>query len=68
MCESSEKYDSIKFEGVQLQDECAHLEVWDLHHKDVASMSSLEMTPKVVLHSLMQFGAHKTWPYAMPKF
>ncbi len=65
-CESSKRYDSIKLEGVQLQDERATLEVWDLHDQDVASMSNLQMTLEAVLHSLVQLIACKMWPYATP--
>jgi hypothetical protein len=39
-CEISEKYDSIKLEGVQLQDEHAPLEVWDLHHECCVNVKS----------------------------
>jgi hypothetical protein len=57
--ESLEKYDSTKFEGVQLQDERAPLKFQVFHHEDVALRSNPEMTPKAVLHSLIWFGAHK---------
>ncbi len=46
-------------EGVQFQDKCAPLEVRVLRHEDAALGSNLKMTPKVVLHSLMQLGARK---------
>jgi hypothetical protein len=61
-----EKCDNIKFKGDQLQDEHTPFVVRDFHHKDVASMSNPEMTPKPVLHSFMQLEARKTWPYTMP--
>ncbi len=52
-CESSEKCNNTKLEGVQLQDERAPLTVWDIHHDDVASMWNLEMTFEAILHSLV---------------
>jgi hypothetical protein len=61
-----DKYDSTRLEGVQLQDEHAFFEVWDLHNKDVALGSNLKMTSKVVLCSLGQLEAYKMWPYAIP--
>ncbi len=48
-----EKCDNTKLEEVQFQDERAPLEVWDLHHEDVASMSNLEMIIEAVLYSLV---------------
>jgi len=45
------KYDSIRLEGVQFQNECAPLEVWVFHHEDVTLGPNLKMTLKVVLHS-----------------
>jgi hypothetical protein len=53
------KYNSIRLKGVQLQDERAPFEVQVLRHEDVALGSDLEMIPKVVLHLVVQFGAHK---------
>ncbi len=53
------KYDSTSLEGVQLQDECAPLEVWIFHDEDATLGSNLNMTPKVVLHSLVRLGARK---------
>jgi hypothetical protein len=53
------------FEGVQLQDKGALLVVQDLHHEDVAPTLNLGVIPDVVIHSLVQFEAHKTWSYAM---
>jgi hypothetical protein len=51
-CESSDKYNSIRLKGVQLQD--AHLLKFRfLHHEDVALWSNLEMTSKVVIHLLV---------------
>jgi len=38
---NSQKYDSTKFEGVQLQDEHAPLKVRVLHHEDVVLGSDL---------------------------
>jgi hypothetical protein len=58
-CESSEKYNSTKLEGVKLQDEHAPLKVWVFHHEDAALRSNLEMTLEVVLHFLMRLGARK---------
>jgi hypothetical protein len=52
--------------GFNFQNEDAHLAIWDLHHKDVASTSNLGMTFKVDLHSLVQLKAHKTWSYVTP--
>ncbi len=65
-CKSLKKYNSTRLEGVQLQDEHTPLEVQDFHHEDVSSMLNLKMTLEAVLHSFVQFGACKTWPYAMP--
>jgi hypothetical protein len=48
-----EKYDNTKLEEVQLQDERAPFEVWDLQHEDVASMSNLEMTLEANFHALV---------------
>ncbi len=53
------KYDSIRLEGVQLQNEHAPLEVQVLHHEDAALGSNLKMTPKAVFHSLVRLGARK---------
>jgi hypothetical protein len=61
-----EKCNDTKFKGVQLQDKHTLLEVRDLHHEDVVLISNLEMTPEVVIHSLVQLEARKTWPYATP--
>jgi hypothetical protein len=63
---SLDKYNSTKVKGVQLQNKHAPFEVQNLHHEDVTLMLSLEITPEPVFHSLMQFGARKTWPYATP--
>jgi len=59
MCESSVKYNSTRLEGVQLQNECAPLEVRVLRHEDVALGSNLKMTSKAVIHSLVRLGARK---------
>jgi hypothetical protein len=58
--ESLDRCDSIKLEGVQLQDERTPLEVRDLHHKDVTLMSNLKMSLESVLHSFVQLEARKT--------
>ncbi len=58
-CESSEKYDSTRFEGVQLQDKRALLEVQVLHHEDAMLGSNLKMTPEAIFHLLVRFGACK---------
>jgi hypothetical protein len=47
------------FEGVQLQNERAPLEIQVLHHEDVALGSNLEMTLKAVFHLLVPLEAHK---------
>ncbi len=59
MCESLDKYNSTRLEGVQLQDECALFEVQVLHHENATLGSDLEMTSKAVLRSLVQLGARK---------
>jgi hypothetical protein len=51
------KYDNTRLEGVQLQDERAPLEVRVFRHENVVLGSNLEMIPKVVLRSLVRFGA-----------
>ncbi len=58
-CESSEKYNSTKLKGVQLQDEHAPLEFQVLHHKDVALRSNPKMTLEAVLHSFVRLGPRK---------
>jgi hypothetical protein len=58
-CESSEKYDSIRLEGVQLQDERTLSEVRVLHRKDGTLGSDLEMPPEVIFYSLVRFGARE---------
>ncbi len=61
-----ENFDNTKLERVELQDKGTPLIVRDLHHKDVASMSNLGMTPKVVFHSLVRLEARKTWSCVTP--
>jgi hypothetical protein len=58
-CESLEKYDSTKLEGVQFQDEHAPLEVRVFHHEDVVLGLDLKMIPDAVLHLLVQLRARK---------
>ncbi len=53
------KYGSTRLEGVQLQDECALIEVRVLHREDATLGSNLKRTSKVVLHSLERLGARK---------
>ncbi len=53
------KYNGTRLEGVQLQVECAPLEVWIFHDEDATLGSNLNMTPKAVLHSLVRLGARK---------
>ncbi len=53
------KYDSIRLEGVQLQDERTPLEVRVLHREVTALRSNLKMILKVVLHLLVRVGGHK---------
>jgi len=61
-----EKCDNTKFEGVELQDEGAPFVVSNLHHKDVVSMSNVEMTPEAVFHSFVRLEARKTWSCPTP--
>jgi len=61
-----ENFDNTKLERVELQDKDTLLLVWDLHHKDVVSMSNLGMTPETVFHSLVRFEALKTWSCVTP--
>jgi hypothetical protein len=51
---------------VRLQDERAPLEVRVLHHEDATLGLNLEMSPEAVLHSLVQLGARRMRPCAMP--
>jgi hypothetical protein len=60
------KYGSTRFEEVQLQDECALLEVRVLHREDVALGSNLKMTLKAIIHSLERLEARKMWLCATP--
>jgi hypothetical protein len=56
-CKNSEKCDNTKLKGVQLQDERALIEFWDLHHEDGVSMSNLKMISEAIFHSLVQLEA-----------
>ncbi len=58
-CGSLAKYGSTRFEGAQLQDERALLEVRVLHHEDATLRSNLKITSKAVLHSLEWLEARK---------
>ncbi len=54
------KFNNIKLEGIQLQEEGAPLTVQELHHNGVKPMSNLRTTPKAIFCSFMQFKARKT--------
>jgi hypothetical protein len=65
-CENLEKCHNTKLEGDQFQDTHTPLTGWGFYHEDVTLTLNLKMTPKSILHSLMQLEAHKNWPYATP--